>query len=88
MYKYNEIVECNGVYGRVIYHDPIKHVVHVLIRTNVNTWNIKKYDEFVCRPAQVFMWTIASAFCTKNIMKTPQLLPEYSSVDTDYTMEI
>ena len=87
MYKCNQIVEVEGVYGRVIYHDPVTHIVHVLLRTNFNTWKIQKCDDLHCKPVQVFLWTIESAFCTKysHRTRTPQF--EAMRVDQDCIMD-
>jgi hypothetical protein len=89
MYQSNQIVEYYGRYGRVMYYDRLKHNVHVLFRVNDTTWKIEKCDEIFCRPAQVFLWTIESAFHTKYFRKTrtPQFRP-VRVVDDDYIMEL
>ena len=88
MYKCNQIIQHDGEYGRVIYHDPITHVVHVLFKMNTNAWKIQKCDDLHCKPAQIFLWTIASAFCTKysRQTRTPQF--EAMRVDEDFVMEL
>jgi hypothetical protein len=73
MYQPNQIVEYNGTHGRVIFHDPITYNVHVMFRLNTNTWKIERCDEIFCKPAQVFLWTIHSAFFTRHVVKTPQI---------------
>lgn len=89
MYQPNQIVEFNGRYGRVMFHDPITYNVHVMFRVNDNTWKIEKCDQFFCKPAQVFLWSIERAFSTKYLRKTrtPQLKP-VRVTDEDYIMEI
>lgn len=88
MYSYSQIVEYNGRFGRVIYHDSRTHLVHVMFRINNNTWKIERYDELHCKPAQVFLWTIENAFNTKYLRKTrtPQFEP--IRVSYDYIMEL
>ena len=73
MYQNNQIVEYEGRYGRVIFNDPITRNVHVMFRLNNNTWKIEKCGQIYCKPAELFLWTIQSAFCTKHLLKTPQI---------------
>ena len=87
MYLPNQIVEYDGKYGRVMFHDPITHNVHVLFRMNTNTWKIEKCDGFHCKSAQVFLWSMASAFATKHVRKTPYLEPLSPDMD-DCIMEL
>ena len=77
MFKVNDIVENNGRYGRVMHYDPVTHYVHVMFKTNINTWKIEKCDVFFCKPAQVFLWTTESVFGVKYTrkLKTPNLVP-------------
>lgn len=88
MYSPSQIVEYSGRYGRVMYHDTKKHILHVMFRVNENTWKIEKYDELYCKPAQVFLWTIENAFKTKYLRRTrtPQFEPV--RVSHDYIMEL
>jgi hypothetical protein len=88
MFKISDIVEFNGKYGRVMYYDPITYTVHVLFKISNNTWKVEKCDYLFCKPAQVFLWSIESAFCTKPQRKqqTPELVP--LNADDDYFMEI
>jgi hypothetical protein len=88
MYLPNQIVEYNGRCGRVIYYDAIKHNVHVLFRTNPNTWKIEKCDVIFCKHIQTFLWGIEVAFCIRNRMRpqTPYLAAVRTN--TDYIMEL
>jgi len=88
MYQPNQIVECDEKYGRVIYHDQKTHDVHVMFRTSTNTWKIEKCNELFCKPAQVFLWTIESAFSSKYLRttRTPQF--ESVQVNQDHILEI
>jgi hypothetical protein len=88
MYHPNQIVEYNGIYGRVIFHDSITYNVHVMFRTNDNTWKIEKCDQFFCKPAHVFLWTVESAFCTKYLRKTRTPQFQAVRVEEDVVMEI
>lgn len=91
MYQVNQIVEYNGMYGRVMCHDTIKHNVHVLFRLNNYTWKIAACDDLLCNTAQVFLWTIESAFGIRRprTNRTPQFLPtEVVDLDDDCIMEI
>lgn len=88
MYKCNDIVECDGRYGRVVYFDPTTYTVHVLIKLNEYTWKLEKVQPYMCNPAQVFLWTIESAFRTwyRRNNKTPELVPMV--IDDDHFMHI
>ena len=88
MYRPNEIVEYEGQHGRVIYHDLLTHTIHVLFRVNNNTWKVEKCDPFQCKPAQVFLWTIESAVCSRYLRR--QRTPELQSLKqyTDHVMKI
>jgi hypothetical protein len=91
MYIPNQIVDVDGMVGRVIYHDPMTQHVHVMFRLNNNTWKIQKCDVFFCKPAQVFLWTIHSAFSSRypKQMRTPQFRSvERRTISEDYTMEV
>lgn len=89
MYQPNQIVEYYGRYGRVMFHDRTKHNVHVLFRVNDNTWKVEKCNDFFCKPAQVFLWTIESAFHTRYFRntRTPQFRPARVVVE-DFVMEL
>lgn len=88
MYKFNDIVECNERYGRVMYYDPMTYTVHVLFKTNDNTWKIEKCDRFFCNPAQVFLWTLESVFHMQRQMRvqTPDFAP--MAIEDDFVMHI
>jgi hypothetical protein len=60
----------------------------VIIKTNEITWAIRQYELFECKPAQVFLWTIESAFRTwyRKNNKTPELVP--MMIDDDHIMYI
>lgn len=91
MYSPNQIVEVDGMIGRVIYHNITTQHVHVMFRMNNNTWKIQKCDVFFCKPAQVFLWTIHSAFSSRypNQLRTPQFHPtDVRDIGNDYMMEI
>jgi hypothetical protein len=91
MYIPNQIVDVDGMVGRVMYHDPLKKCVHVMFRTNQYSWKIQKCDSFSCRPAQAFLWTIHSAFSSRypRQMRTPQFHPvEMSDIEDDYVMDV
>lgn len=91
MFLVNQIVECDGNYGRVMAHDVVTHTVHVLLRLNNNTWRIKKIDDLHCYPAQVFLWTIENAFGIRRprVNRTPQIMPiEVMILDDDCVMEL
>lgn len=92
MYRVNQIVEYNGMYGRVMCHDALKHNVHVLFRLNNYTWKITACDDFHCTPAQVFLWTMESAFRIRRprLNGTPQFLPiEVMDLEVDdHVLEI
>jgi hypothetical protein len=77
MYLPNQIVEYRGSYGRVMYHDCKKHVVHVLFKENANTWIIKQCDDLFCKTFIMFLWGVENAFCIRNRMRvnTPHLAP-------------
>lgn len=91
MYIPNQIVEVEGTYGRVMYHDLRTQYVHVMFRMNNNTWKIQKCDSLFCKPAQVFLWTIHSAFSSRypRQLRTPQFHPlEMTDIEDDYIMEV
>lgn len=88
MYMPNQIVEYNGLYGRVMYHDPTTHTVHVLFRIESNTWKVEKCDQYFCKPAQVYLWTVESAFCVKYTRKTRTPVLTCMDIVHDYIMEI
>lgn len=91
MYIPNQIVDVDGMVGRVMYHDPMTQSVHVMFRTSQYSWKIQKCDVFFCKPAQVFLWTIQSAFSSRypRQMRTPQFhAVEMSDIEDDYVMEV
>lgn len=87
MYKLNDIVEYDGVLGRVFSYDKITHSVHVLFRVNDHTWKVEKCDEFFCKHIQKYMWSVDTAFCIKyqKMHRTPQLGPDEGDI---HIMEI
>jgi hypothetical protein len=89
MYLPNQIVEYKGQPGRVLYVDPIQQYIHVLIRTNQNTWKIEKCDSLFCKPIHAFLWTIESAFCIRRqrTTQTPHLAP-LEIQEIDHVMEL
>lgn len=88
MYLLKQIVEYQGRYGRVLYHDTITHNVHVLFRVNDNTWKLEKCDDLFCKPAQIFLWSVESAFCIKYSQKTRTPQFEAMRVDDDCIMDL
>lgn len=90
MFKVNQIIEYYGNHGRVMYHDSITHNVHVLFRLNDNTWQIKLCDDLHCKPAQVYLWTIESAFDIRRprLNRTPQFRPVKPPKPVDWVMKI
>jgi hypothetical protein len=55
-----------------------------MFKVNDNTWKVKKCEPFFCKPAQVFLWTVESAFCTRHLPKqhhTPGFKPLKKEID-------
>ena len=88
MYKPDQTVEVDGRFGRVLYHDPVTHFVHVLFKTNTNAWKLEKCDDLHCKPAQIFLWSTENVFCVKHQRRyrTPTLVPV--KADDDCVMEL
>lgn len=88
MYKPNDLIEYNeSKLGRVLYHDTLTHVIHVMFRENDFTWKVEKCDEFFCKPSYVYCWGLETAFCVKyqRSHRTPNLVPMRA---TDFMMEL
>ncbi len=83
MYKLNDIVEYEGVLGRVFSYDKITHSVYVLFRLNDHTWKVEKCDEFFCKHVQKYMWGVETALCIKyqRLQRTPNLVPLNSDLE-------
>lgn len=84
MFNPNDIVECNDGVGRVIFHDKLTHLVHIMFQINKYTWQIQKCDEIYCRLAYVFLWSTESAFRCKY--QTKQYTPILENEVHDHVM--
>ncbi len=79
----NQSVTNYSSVGRVMYHDVVTHTVHVLVKTNENTWKVEKWDQYFCYPHDEYVWPIETPFVIKyhRLQRTPVLQP--MDVDDD-----
>lgn len=77
MFEPNDMIQCEGKIGRVLFYNALTHDLHVLNRVSENGWREERWDPMFCRKAYIHMWDIDYAFNVKptKYMKSPRLVP-------------